>query len=144
MKKRQANAQEQALEEGRRWLRQAEEDLETATLLFDKERFDWTGFVCQQAAVKAAKAFLYAQGREKVTGESVVSLCESAAEEDPGFAELTEVVKNLDQFHFTARFPDALPDGIPAEFFDRRDGEGALEMARALFGAVKGRLERSL
>ncbi len=143
MKKRESNAREKALEEGRRWLRQAEEDIETAGLLFDRERYDWTGFVCQQAAVKAAKAFLYARGREEVTGESVVSLCEKAAEEDPGFGELVEVVKNLDQFHFTARFPDALPDGIPAEFFDSRDGEGALEMVRALYGAVKGRLERS-
>jgi HEPN domain-containing protein len=72
-----------------------------------------------------------------------VALCEASAEYDPGFAELTAVIKNLDQFHRAARFPDALPDGTPAEFYDSRDGEGAMEMARAVFGAVKGRLEAS-
>jgi HEPN domain-containing protein len=127
--------------QGRRWLNQAEADLQTAELLQERQRYEWCCFAAQQTAVKALKAFLAARGGEETpSGDSVVSLCAAGARYDAGLAELQEVIKNLDQYYLAARNPDALPDGIPAKFYDRRDAEAALEMARAALGAVQGRL----
>jgi HEPN domain-containing protein len=56
---------ESALEEGERWLSQATADLHWATHLAREG-----GFLAQQVAEKALKAFLYAQGEEIVLGHS--------------------------------------------------------------------------
>jgi HEPN domain-containing protein len=44
--------------EGRRWLDQAADDLETATLLVEHGRYPVACFLAQQAAAKAMKGLL--------------------------------------------------------------------------------------
>lgn len=49
------------LEEGQRWLRQAQEDLRWARHLAEQGAYHLACFLAQQVAEKALKAFLYAQ-----------------------------------------------------------------------------------
>ena len=60
-----------------RWLKQANEDLATAKILFEAERYGPCAFYCQQAAEKALKAVLYAAG-ERPWGHSIPSLLDQA------------------------------------------------------------------
>ncbi len=69
-------------EEGKRWLRQAERDLDDARYAFKGKRYNLTCFLAQQAAEKALKGYLYAQGAELVMGHSVRELCADAADFD--------------------------------------------------------------
>ena len=116
--------------EAKRWLSQAREDLTSAEILLKSERYYLVCFLSQQIAEKALKAFLYSRGRDLVFGHSVATLCDEAASYDPRFASVKSDIKNLDQYYIEARYPNGLPDGVPAEFFDRKDADRALEMAR--------------
>jgi HEPN domain-containing protein len=49
--------------EATRWRGQAIEDLETAQILFDSQRYGPCAFFCQQAAEKLLKAVIYNAGR---------------------------------------------------------------------------------
>jgi HEPN domain-containing protein len=57
-----------AMGEGRRWLRQAEQDLDDARYNLEGDRYHLVCFLSQQSAEKALKAFLYARGEEMVWG----------------------------------------------------------------------------
>jgi len=56
------------LEEGLRWLRQAQEDLHWAQHLAEQGAYHLACFLAQQVAEKAIKGFLYGQGEEIVLG----------------------------------------------------------------------------
>lgn len=72
-----------------------------------------------------------------VFGHSVANLCDACARYDDRFGRLKQEIKNLDQYYIGARYPNGLPESVPADFFDKRDAEGARRMARAAIGAVE-------
>jgi HEPN domain-containing protein len=76
-----------ALEEGKRWLSQATEDLKWTKHLAEQGGWHIACFLSQQVTEKALKAFLYAQGEEIVLGHSVARLYAEAAEYHPDFSE---------------------------------------------------------
>jgi HEPN domain-containing protein len=76
------------VEEGGRWLLQAEQDLDDARYCFDGRKFHLACFLSQQTAEKALKAFLYARGEERVFGHSVAELCKKATMQDKGFEQI--------------------------------------------------------
>jgi len=128
-----------SLEEGRRWLLQAEQDLKDAEYNFDGMRFHLACFLSQQAAEKALKAFLYAKGEERVLGHSVAELCKNAMMRDERFRD----VKNasvLDKYYIPTRYPNGLPGGVPYEAFDETDGRRAIEIASKVIEVVRMRL----
>lgn len=127
-------------EEGRRWLAQAEHDLAFAELAARERYFNQACFHSQQAAEKALKAFLYGNGAEHVFGHSVGELAGECARIDGQFTALRQRVSPLDQFYLTARYPNSLPGGIPADAFNRDDAARALGMARDVLEQVKSRL----
>lgn len=126
--------------EGMRWLEQAEADRRGAQLLFDGESYHLACFVAQQVAEKALKAFIYAQGEEFVIGHSVEALVRWAAEYDVDLAALREASAPLDGYYIPTRYPNSLPDSIPARVYTRRAAEGALQMADQVLLAVQKRL----
>ena len=83
-------------------------------------------------AVLPLKAFLYAQGKEIVLGHSVERLCAEAATFDPEFREHARSWSILDGYYIPTRYPNSLPDGIPADVYT----EGAAENAVVLAGQV--------
>jgi HEPN domain-containing protein len=65
--------------ESRRWLDQALEDLVSAQVLLDGERFYLVCFMAHQIAEKALKAYLYSAGEEAVIGHGIERLAGRAA-----------------------------------------------------------------
>lgn len=127
--------------EYRRWLAQAESDLDDARYNMAGGRNSLACFLSQQAAEKAVKAYLYLRGKELVWGHSVAELIDDAAALDPSFTELKEKGGFLDRFYLITRYPNGLPGGIPAESFSRRDAEEAIGAASGIIQSVsaKGR-----
>jgi len=94
-------------------------------------------FLAQQAAEKALKAFLYARGEELVLGHSVRQLCQRAAEHDARFQPSLDDWGVLDSYYIPTRYPNGLPDDIPARVYNRQAAEGALALAQAVAAEVE-------
>ena len=126
--------------EGLRWLRQAEHDLSDADYSRAGGRYSLACFLCQQAAEKALKAFLYSQGAEQVLGHSVSELATECGNLDGEFRALKPKAAPLDHYYLPTRYPNSLPGGIPAEAFDENDAHRALGLAGEVIGLVKRKL----
>ena len=126
--------------EGARWLRQAEQDLRDAAYNQEGERFNLACFLCQQAAEKAVKAYLYHRGAEDVWGHSLIDLCEDAKIFELFFDTIKSDARQLDKYYSITRYPEFLPSGIPSEAFDRVDADRAIELSQAVVEFVRERL----
>lgn len=131
-----------ARDEGLRWLRQAEEDLDAAeksAQILGKHYL--ACFLAQQAAEKALKAVFYARGAVSVRGNSVAELCTSAASFDPELAAQRSRLAKLDRYYIPTRYPNGLSGGHPFEAFDARDSEDAVLLGREAILLAKARIE---
>lgn len=128
--------------QGLRWLMQAGQDLEAARILAASGHCNLACFHAQQAAEKAAKAFLYAQGLEEVWGHSVAVLLRDAASFRPELADLRPTGAALDKFYITTRYPNGLPDGVPADAYTEPEASDAIAKASTIIAAVRQRLPR--
>lgn len=129
-----------AAREAARWLRQASCDLSDAQLVAGAERHALACFLCHQAAEKAVTAFLLSHGAEHVWGHALADLCEDAMALDPSFDFIKSVAGLLDKHYLGARYPSALPGGVPAEAYERQDADRALEIARDVLDFVQKKL----
>lgn len=129
------------IEEGHRWLEQAEEDLKWAHHLVREGAYHIVCFLPQQVAEKALKGFLYAQGREIVLGHSVERLCHDAAQYDVVFATHARRWAILDSYYVPTRYPNGLPGSIPAKVYTRDAAEEAARLAEEVVTAVRARLK---
>ncbi len=127
--------------EYRRWIRQAESDLDDAEYNASGGRYSLACFLSQQAAEKALKAYLYGLGNELVWGHSVAELLEDASGSDPGFRDLAAKGSFLDRFYIPTRYPNGLPGGIPSESFHQKDAAEAMEASREIIRVVKEKTE---
>lgn len=121
------------------WIAQARHDLHAAEANAADGRHALACFLSHQAAEKAVTSFLYARGAEQVWGHSLADLCEDAVAFDPSFDLIKSVAMLLDKHFLGARYPSALPAGVPAETYDAVDSERALEIAREVMRAVSER-----
>jgi HEPN domain-containing protein len=128
------------LYEGQRWLAQAAEDLKWAKHLADKGGWHIACFLSQQVTEKSLKGFLYAQGVDIVVGHSVARLCASAAEHQAEFAEKAKRWSLLDGYYIPTRYPNGLPDGIPAEVYTQEAALGAVLLAEEAVEYIQGLL----
>jgi len=126
--------------EADRWWRQACADLAFLPVAKQAGKYDTCCFLAQQTAEKALKSFLFARGEELIFTHSIFKLCNMAASYDPGFASLKDEVKTLDYYYVEARYPNAIEDVIPAEFYNEPDAERAIAMAQAVVAFVDQRL----
>ncbi|MEW5866369.1 MAG: HEPN domain-containing protein [Bacillota bacterium] len=129
-----------ASEEARRWVLQAQRDLDDARYASDGGRFNLACFLAQQAAEKALKGFLYSEGAETVWGHSVAELCLDAAEIDVDFKKLIGVAGPLDKYYIPTRYPNGLPGGIPADAYTEGDAQMALSMAQQVLDFIQARV----
>ncbi|MBC7228349.1 MAG: HEPN domain-containing protein [Thermoflexales bacterium] len=131
------------LEEGTRWLDQANEDLRWAHHLIREGGYYLACFLAQQSAEKALKAFLYAQGEEVVIGHSVRRLSEEAATWHAAFSDLAARWGILDTYYIPTRYPNGLPDGIPAQVYTREVAVEAVKLAEEVVTFVSGCLRQA-
>jgi len=118
-----------AVEEAQRWLDQAREDLIWARRLAEEGGYHVACFLAQQVAEKALKAFLYRQGEQIVLGHSVGTLCAKAGEYERELMEKGGTWAILDGFYIPTRYPNGLPDGIPAHVYNAKAAREAVDLA---------------
>ncbi len=127
-------------DEARRWLEQAAEDLRWADDLARRGGYHIACFLAQQVAEKALKALRYAQGEEIVLGHSVARLCEDAAGGEPVLREHVRRWAILDGFYIPTRYPNGLPDSIPARVYTEDAARDAVRLAAEVVGFVRERV----
>lgn len=128
-------------EEARRWLAQAEHDLDDARFNAGGARHNVAAFLAEQAAEKALKAFLYAQGLREVRGHSVLQLGQQTAAFDAALAQVAETAAPLDQYYVPTRYPNGLaPGGVPSLAYTEQDSDRAIGLADQVLAAVRERL----
>ncbi|MHA1254889.1 MAG: HEPN domain-containing protein [Promethearchaeota archaeon] len=123
--------------EAKRWFNQALEDLESAKILLNNKRYYLVCFLCQQIVEKALKSVLYFNKEDLVIGHSVKKLADWAGEFDEDFKKLGEKISILDTYYITTRYPNGLPDGIPAEVFNKNIAQSAFELTEETIQAVR-------
>ena len=130
-------------EEGKRWLEQASEDLKWSSELSKRGGYHIACFLAQQVGEKALKAFLYAKGEELVIGHSVERLCTAAARFDEESAEKVKTWSILDGYYVTTRYPNSLPDSIPAKVYTAQAATGAVTIAAEIVSFVRHKISKS-
>lgn len=125
--------------EAARWLAQARHDLSDGRLVAEAGRHALACFLAQQCAEKAVTAFLLARGAEAVWGGALADLCEDAVAFDPAFEAVRPMAILLDAHAIGARYPTALPGGVPAEAYDATDSERALAIAAEVLAFAEPR-----
>ena len=124
--------------EARRWFQEAEADLAVVRTLQDAGHHAAACFHSQQAAEKALKALLYAQGARVVLGHSVHELARQCEGHDPAFAAVADDTALLDQFYITTRYPNGLPaPAIPSQSFTSAQAQAAQESAERVIRLVE-------
>ena len=117
--------------EARRWILQARDDLRFVEWIRSEGVFfDKACFLSQQAGEKALKACLYALGRRRVLGRSLMELLDELIGEDARFGELGSAARRLDRFYISTRYPNGLPGGCPYQAYTAEDLEQAAADAR--------------
>jgi HEPN domain-containing protein len=109
-------------------------------LLFNGGSYHLACFVGQQVAEKALKAFMYAQGEEFVIGHSVEVLCRWAPQFDADFEKLRGSVAPLDGYYIPTRYPNSLPDSIPARVYTKVVAEEVPRLADQVLYLVQKKL----
>lgn len=107
------------------WLNSAEDDFETAKILFSKEVFYACAFYCQQSAEKALKAAYIANQKKASPTHNIISL----AEELNAPEKIVSACKRLNPHYIQTRYPDAA-NAIPKDSYDEEIAEDLLENAK--------------
>ncbi|MEW6755402.1 MAG: HEPN domain-containing protein [Candidatus Latescibacterota bacterium] len=127
-------------DQGMRWLEQAQADLKWVRHLAEEGAHYLVCFLAQQAAEKGLKAILYALGEEQVVGHSVRRLSQRVAEAGAvaaGDAAQVDRWGVLDSYYIPTRYPNGLPEDIPARVYNREAAASALGLAEEVVGQVE-------
>lgn len=129
-----AGAQPKALDESAyaRWLATAESNLASARREAAAEAHHVAVLLAEQAARCATKAVLHGVGATaRAHGHGLVTLGGAVAAEigsalpDP----VLEAMQRLSQAYMPSRYPDALPDGSPVDYYGSAHSKQALDDA---------------
>ncbi len=125
------------LQEGLRWLDQAEADMKTAQDCLKDGNYYASAFFSQQAAEKALKGFLYSQGYRALVTHSVVELLEESSKLQQGLGQFLDQGKELDRHYIGSRYPNFYPSGAPYKFYTEEMARRCLSYAESILNAVK-------
>jgi len=125
-------------EEVRRLWLQALEDLKTAEILLEAERYYASVFFAQQAAEKALKA-LYTHLRGELPPHTH-NLLELLRRLGVDSEDLLDAAADLTPEYIVTRYPNAA-GGIPAELYNERSAREHLEKARLIIDFCREVLE---
>jgi HEPN domain-containing protein len=114
------------------WLRQAEEDLNWGKDSLKGQYFPQVCFISQQVAEKALKALAFFRQYGAVQSHSIVKIAKALEVN----GEILDAGKKLDQYYISARYPDAMPDGISSEFISKDQAEEAIHLAEMILDKI--------
>ena len=123
--------------EAKRWFNQELEDLQSAKILLDNKRYYLVCFLCQQIVEKALKSVIYFNKEDLVIGHSVKKLADWAGEFEDDFKKLGNEISILDTYYIPTRYPNGLPDGIPAEVFNEKSAQSAFELTEETIQTIR-------
>lgn len=90
---------------------------------------------------KALKGFLYAKGEEIVIGHSIERLCSLAAKFDKIFRSKVKTWSILDGYYVPMRYPNSLPDSIPARVYTSKAASEAVGLAGEIVAFVSQQIK---
>ena len=131
---------EKNIREAIRWLKTAEDDLDSARILKDNGKHAHSCFHSQQAAEKSLKAVWYFLDDDP-WGHSVKKLIDDLESIDPvlykEFNHLAKIALVLDRFYIPTRYPNGLPDITPDVAFTDEDAETCINHAEKIMDTVR-------
>lgn len=130
------------LEEGLRWLDQAEADLKTARDCLKDGNYYASAFFSQQAAEKALKGLLYSRGYRALLTHSVTELLEEASKLSPSFTAYLDYGRELDRHYIGSRYPNLYPSGPAYKYYTKEIAERCVSYAESILREAE-RLLRS-
>ncbi len=86
------------------------------------------------------ESYLRARSAEVFYTHSLEELLDMAAEVDPAFRKVF-AAKKLDRYYIPTRYPNGLPDGIPADVYTEKAAQDAVALAEEVVEAIRERLE---
>ena len=120
------------LDEGLRWLDQAEADFKTARDCIKDTNYYAGAFFSQQAAEKALKGFLYSRGFRALITHSVLDLLEKSTEQGKAFDPMMEYGRELDRHYIGSRYPNFYPSGAPYKYYTQEVSQKCLDYAGSI------------
>lgn len=128
-------------ETARRWLAQAENELNITRVLSESGFWSGACFHAEQTAQLALKAFLYLRGRRFVNIHSIRSLVLECSKEVSDFLVFEDYGSLLDRYYLATRYPDVLPEpAIPFESFTEQEAHQALAYASEIVETVSNKV----
>ena len=125
-------------EPGRRWMAQAEHNLEVARHHVESGWWSDACFMAGQAALASLKAYLLARGRNSAPAYSIADLARECSHTQSTFQRPVEKANILDKYYMVTRYPDALPPPlVPFEVFTEGEAMQALDIAESIIGMAK-------
>ena len=131
-------SQENYREDAKRWLRQAEADINAAQGSLKNHNYEWACFQSQQAGEKALKALWYHYAFDP-WGHSIVKLMLEFPENEIRnyLSSFLNKAKELDKLYIPTRYPNGLPDLTPSEVFTEEEASKAIESSKFIIEEVK-------
>jgi HEPN domain-containing protein len=115
------------------WLRQSENDFLWANESLKSGYYPQCCFISQQVAEKAVKALALLREYDRIKSHSITKIIQALNIN----GEILEAAKILDQYYLTGRYPDALPEGAPMDYFTFEQAKDALEKSQLIVEFVK-------
>ena len=138
---------EKNIKEAMRWLKTAEDDLDSATVLRESGKHAHACFHAQQAGEKAIKAVWYSSDADP-WGHSIKKLIDDLKQVDLKLYERLESHSRtgmfLDRFYIPTRYPNGLPELTPGEAFIDEDAETCINHAESIIKVVRSIFEKTL
>jgi len=124
------------------WLAQSERDLSGAKVNLEAELYEWSCFLAQQAGEKAVKAICEKFFIE-CWGHSITKILQKIAQNCniPVPEEVIEAGKILDKYYIPTRYPNGFEEGIPGEYFTRKEAEEAISYAKTIYEFARKTLQ---
>ena len=129
--------------EGKRWINQAEHDLDAAQWLVQGGFFADACFKAQQLAEKALKGFCYYQGERQVIGHSTHDLVLRCQNYRGDFRNLLTDCNLLDRHYIPSQYPNGLPGGVRHDVYDQSTADEAIVAAQTILNFVKDNLQHA-
>jgi len=118
------------------WLKQSLEDLDTAKVLLNNNKYYASAFYSHQAAEKALKALLLYFGKDIKTHDLNKMLDIIKEEVNLNVEEIRKEALKLNPNYTISRYPDAA-NSLPYLLYDKKDAEEYLKMAEKIINWVK-------
>jgi len=134
---------EPAREQASVWWAEARKDRREAQAALERDAYNLSAFLCEQAAQKALKALLRALSRN-AWGHELHKLVEAAFERlgDRMPAQMEEIARSLGRHYTGARYPGVLSEQAPSDFYTREMAQEALEQCDQIMNFARERLQK--